>query len=186
MGFTYFATSSVFSAPFLTPWPTALVPFFTPFPVSLAAVLVASPVLSAAFSVALPVSLAAVPVASPVFTAAFLVACPVVTAAFLVALPVSSAAFFTSVPAWPYENAVRASSAAAIINENLVLIFPPGELQRSLIAKFFKSMKHARTYGKGMAQCCPGSVGRFGSLVLEFGESFFVHVPFLQDREDGF
>src|ERR1019366_2454729 len=69
----FFISSSVFSAPFFTPLPTALVPFFTPFPVSLAAVLVASAVLSAAFSVALPV-----------FTAAFLVGCAVFFAAVFV------------------------------------------------------------------------------------------------------
>src|SRR5208337_177220 len=129
----YFTASAVFSAP-----------FFTPLPVSLAAVFVAAPVLSAAFSVALPVSLAAVLVAWPVFTAAVLVACPVVTAAFLVALPVSSAAVFTSVPAWPYENAVRASSAAAIIKENFIFIVPPEELKSSSVARLYQSMRGAR------------------------------------------
>src|ERR1700687_1751072 len=145
-GFTsqiYFAMSSVFSAPFFTPWPTALAPFFTPCPVFLAAVAVASPVLSAAFSVAspgftaaflvaCPVFFAAVSVVSSVLSAAFSVACPVFTAAFLVACPASWAASFTSVPTWPYENAVSASSAAAIIiKENFVFIIPPEELQRS-------------------------------------------------------
>ena len=38
---SYFISSTVFSVPFFTPWPTACVPFFTPCPVSLAAVLVA-------------------------------------------------------------------------------------------------------------------------------------------------
>src|SRR6202790_4875718 len=123
-GFTsriYFAMSSVFSAPFFTPWPTALAPFFTPWPVFLAAVSVASPVLSAAFSVA-----------SPVFTAAFLVACPV-----------SLAASFTSVPTWPYENALRGRRAAAIVNQNFVkqnfvFIVPPEELTSSSVAEFYQ------------------------------------------------
>src|ERR1700687_3356284 len=157
-GFTsqiYFTTSSVFSAPFFTPWPTALVPFFTPCPVSLATVLVASPVLSAAFSVASPVFTAAFLVACPVFfaadsvvssvlSAAFSVACPVFTAAFLVACPVSLAASFTSVPTWPYENAVSASSAAAItiIKENFVFIIPPKELRGSW--KVLSEMMHGR------------------------------------------
>src|SRR5713226_2198738 len=158
-GFTsriYFATSSVFLAPFFTPWPTALAPFFTPFPVSLAAVSVASPVLSAAFSVASPVFTAAFLVACPVFfaaasvvssvlSAAFSVACPVFTAAFLVALPVSLAASFTSVPTWPYENAVSASRAAAIIKQNFkqnfVFIVPPEELKSSSVAEFYQRIE---------------------------------------------
>src|SRR6202158_925928 len=125
-GFTsqiYFTTSSVFSAPFFTPWPTALVPFFTPCPVSLATVSAVSPVLSAAFSVA----------------------CPVFTAAFLVACPVSLAASFTSVPTWPYENAVKANRAAAIVNQNFVkqnfvFIVPPEELKSSSVAEFYQRM----------------------------------------------
>src|ERR1035437_7004663 len=81
-GQIYFATSSVFSAPFFTSFFTALAPFFTSVPVSVAAVFVASAVLSAASSVA-----------SPVFTAAFLVACAVFLAAAAVASAVLSAAF---------------------------------------------------------------------------------------------
>src|SRR6202790_1117531 len=158
-GFTsriYFAMSSVFSAPFFTPWPTALAPFFTPCPVFLAAVSVASPVLSAAFSVAspvftaaflvaCPVFFAAVTAASPVLSAAFSVASPVFTAAFLVACPVSLAASFTSVPTWPYENALRARRAAAIVNQNFVkqnfvFIVPPEELKSSSVAEFYQRM----------------------------------------------
>src|SRR6202045_897052 len=131
----YFAMSSVFSAPFFTPWPTALAPFFTPCPVFLAAVSVASPVLSAAFSVA-----------SPVLTAAFLVACPV-----------SLAASFTSVPTWPYENAVNASSAAAVVKENLikqnfVFIVPPEELKSSSVAEFYQRMEAGATTASTQGQ----------------------------------
>src|SRR6202158_4014712 len=130
-GFTsqiYFTTSSVFSAPFFTPWPTALVPFFTPCPVSLATVSAVSPVLSAAFSVA----------------------CPVFTAAFLVACPVSLAASFTSVPTWPYENAVKASRAVAIVKQNFVkqncvFIVPPEELKSSSVAEFYQRIETGAT-----------------------------------------
>src|SRR5580658_4849007 len=139
----YFTASSVFSAPFFTPWPTALVPFFTPLPVSLPAVLVASAVLSAAFSVALPVSLAAVLVASPVFTAAVLVACAVLVAAVSVALPVSSAAFFMS--SWPKANVAIASNIANpkqnFVTQNLVFIHSSKRLESSTASLYQRSRR---------------------------------------------
>jgi hypothetical protein len=68
----------------------------------------------------------------------------------LVALPVSFAASFTSVPTWPYENAVRASRAAAIVKENFVkqnfvCIVPPEEFKSSSVAEFYQRMETGAT-----------------------------------------
>src|ERR1019366_5647821 len=98
----YFATSSVFSAPFFTSFFTALAPFFTSLPVSVAAVFVASAVLSAVSSVA-----------SPVFTAAFLVACAVFLAATAVVSP-KPARFFWELRTHPYASGVSFSSSVRV------------------------------------------------------------------------
>src|SRR5450755_2041469 len=63
---------------------------------------------------------------------------------------------------------------------------PPEGMASTFVAGFSKSMKHARIEGKGMARCGSGSELRLGRLILEFGKRFFVHIPLLEDGEDGF
>src|ERR1700722_18245138 len=203
-GRRYLTASTVFSVPFLTSWPTTLAPFS----VLLAATLVAWPVLSAAFSVPFAVSLAASLVASPVLSAAFLVpfavslattlvAWPVAFAALSVAWPVSLAAFLVSVAtSCASASGNTLSKAAASIAFRIDFICPP----RLCCQKLPASMRHRNSQRKRQSKSKRKSQrnhqsarpsrqrprGVSSALAFQRAEGLVIHIPLLQDVEDGF
>src|SRR5215472_360830 len=195
----YLSASPVFSAPFFKSCPTPFTPFLT-----------ALPVLSAAFSVLLaavfaPFSVSLVAALAPfsVSLAAVLVACPVFLAAIFVSLPTVLAPFSVSLVAVlaPFSVSFPAVFAASFISVPVDFLSVPASCPKTNGAAHNKAVttSTAHLVFMGTSLVCTGLIGVCNirtlkanvvklasfAFALQGGEHLRVHVPLLQNAEDG-